>query len=99
MNSTQKKELYEKLLLPENFQPILDKTFKEADTDGSGYIEKNEYVLLCHQIADGLGIPRPTFEEIDNGLNSLDKNKDGKLSKEEFTQLVKFLLKVLVERM
>ena len=52
---------------PENLDPLVEQTFSDADKDGSGYIEKEEYALICQQIAKGLKLPLPTQNEIDNG--------------------------------
>ena len=59
---------------------------------------ENEYALICQQIAKGLKLPLPTQNEIDNGLKNLDKNNDGKLCEEEFKQLIKLLLKAIVNK-
>ena len=98
MDSLKKEELFAKVSSPENLDPLVEQTFSDADKDGSGYIEKEEYALKCQQIAKGLKLPLPTQNEIDNGLKNLDKNNDGKLCEEEFKQLIKLLLKAIVNK-
>lgn len=91
MDSSKKQELFAKVSSPEYLDPLIEQTFSDADKDGSGYIEKEEYAIICQQIAEGLKLPLPTRKEIDNGL-------DGKLCKEEFKQLIKLLLKEIVNK-
>lgn len=98
MNSSKKQELFAKVSSPEYLDPLVEQTFSDADKDGSGYIEKEEYAIICQQIAEGLKLPLPTRKEIENGLKTLDKNKDGKLCKEEFKQLIILLLKEIVNK-
>ena len=98
MDSLKKEELFAKVSSPENLDPLVEQTFSDDDKDGSGYIEKEEYALICQQIAKGLKLPLPTQNEIDNGLKNLDKNNDGKLCEEEFKQLIKLLLKAIVNK-
>ena len=87
----QKKELRAKIMNEKIFGPIVDKTFQEADINHNGFIEKKELAILLKKIRDNLGFPPPTEEDIQNEMKRLDKNKDGKLSKDEFRVLVKEL--------
>ena len=47
MDSLKKEELFAKVSSPENLDPLVEQTFSDADKDGSGYIEKEEYALIC----------------------------------------------------
>ena len=53
--------------------------FDEVDKDKSGYIEKNE--LKDALIKIGIN---PTVQEIDKFMQTFDKNKDEKISFDEF---------------
>ena len=70
------------ILSEELFEPLVDQTFSDADTE---WIRANRSINWLHF---GLGIPAPTNEDIDKELKRLDTNKDGKVSK---TELVKEL--------
>jgi Ca2+-binding EF-hand superfamily protein len=53
--------------------------FEEVDRDKSGFIEKNE--LKDALIKIGIN---PTLQEIDKFMSTFDKNKDEKISLDEF---------------
>ena len=71
-----------------NQMETLKKTFDEHDTNKNGVLEKAEALVLidAHYKADSSH--RPTKEEIDNFMTKMDKDKDGKVSFEEFKQFV-----------
>ena len=91
MNPNEKNELKNKILSDEYFYPLVEKTFKSSDLDGSGFIEKNELEVILKSIHLSLNIPPPTQEDIDKEFKRLDTNYDGKISKEEFSVLVRDL--------
>ena len=99
MNQKEKKDMIKKVITNKYFDELVEQTFAKADKDGSGFIEKGEYVILCETIAKELNTTPPSEEEILAGLHNLDTNKDGKLSKEEFRTPVKYILKAVVENM
>ena len=88
----QKKKLRIKVLDENIFGPIVDNTFKDADINNSGFIEKNELFILLNKIRKNLDIPSATEKDVNNELNRLDTNKDGKISKKEFRELVKEII-------
>lgn len=89
MNSAQREEAKRKLMDEQVFAPLLEQTFKDADVDKSGFIEKDELTEVLKGLHFGLGIPAPTRQDVDKELKRLDTNKDGKISKDEFRVLVK----------
>lgn len=72
----------------EQLMAITQAVFEAVDTDGSGFIEANEFYKLVSEISQQLGIPQLSEEDALEVLNQLDANKDGKLSLEEFYVLV-----------
>ena len=78
------------------FLPILPIYFNTADTDKSGFIEKGEINKFLTQIAKEKNIDPPSDKDITETLKKFDTNKDGKLSKKEFTFLVKKLIKEML---
>lgn len=68
----------------ENKRNLLSSLFKKADTDGSKFLDKNEYFrLLMKHLDDDLA--RPLSEVV---FNTLDADKDGKLSEEDFMKIM-----------
>ena len=99
MNSDEKINLKNKILSDEYFLPLVEKTFNTADLDGSGFIERNELEVIIKSIHLSLNIAPPTQEDIDKEFKRLDTNYDGKISKEEFSVLVKDLALFSVDNM
>ncbi len=62
----------------------LRKKFRELDTDNSGYLEREELLVGVRQVNADI-----TEAEVDEYIAKVDKNADGKISYEEFVELVK----------
>ena len=80
-----------------NFGPIVDKIFDETDIDHSGYIDKSEMKKLLSKIGKCIECPIPE-EEMDDEINKIDTNKDGKISKKEIRPLVKELVLLVLDK-
>ena len=98
MSDDKKAELRKKLLDEDNLNAMVDKTFKGADLNRSDFIEKDELATLLKSIYATVGLPPPSKQDIDQELKRLDKNKDKRLSKEEFKVLVKDLCLFFVDQ-
>ena len=97
MTPEMRENVKKQVLDESNFGPIVDNLFSQTDKDNSGEIDKNELGALLAELGKILGIPPPTQEDIDGELKRLDVNKDGKISKKEFRDLVKDLVLLVVE--
>ena len=91
--------LKEKGIDQKTFDEMVETTFKNADLNQNSTIERNELAILLKSIYGTLGINPPEEAEIDQEFNRLDTNNDGKLSKEEFKELVKDLALFSAENM
>ena len=91
MSSLSKEELRKRILSKEIFEPMLNKTFSEADINKNGYIEKFELANFLKSIYRAICLPPPADTEIEKELKRLDRNDDNKISKEEFRILVQDL--------
>jgi Ca2+-binding EF-hand superfamily protein len=90
-------ELLKKSLFNDfTFLPMVNFYFNSADIDGSGYIEKAEINKFLTKFSKEQKLDPPTEKDIEETLNELDKNKDGKLCKKEFQDLVKQIVKEMV---
>ena len=92
-------KLKEKGIDEKTFDEMVETTFKNADLNKNSTIERNELAILLKSIYGTLGINPPDESEIDQEFNRLDENKDGKLSKDEFKELVKDLALFSAENM
>ena len=70
----QKKKLRIKVLDENIFGPIVDNTFKDADINNSGFIEKNELFILLNKIRKNLDIPSATEKDVNNELYDMNLN-------------------------
>ena len=91
MSKNKKEELKKKILDTKTFNAMVDKTFRDADTNNSNFIEKSELAILLKSIYATIGLPPPSKSDIELEFKRLDKNKDKKISKEEFRDLVRDL--------
>ena len=72
------------------FTEITSSSFDKYDKDKSGYIEYSELKEVINDMAKQFNLATNVDEDlVKKAFESLDTNKDGKLSKEEFTQLTK----------
>ena len=79
----------------EQLSAVTAAVFTQADTDGSGHINRSELKTALVDVANGLNIPPPTEAEIDKAFTALDVNRDGHLSVEEFKVVVKETLEAI----
>lgn len=81
----------------QKFNGYMDKFFDKIDSDQSGFIEKEEVETLIKTIAlkfkKDFEVPE---EKIITVLESIDKDGDGKISKEEFRTTSRLKLLSLV---
>ena len=74
----------------QKFTEITSSSFDKYDKDKSGYIEYSELKEVINDMAKQFNLATNVDEDlVKKAFESLDTNKDGKLSKEEFTQLTK----------
>ena len=72
------------------FNKVTTSSFDKYDKDKSGYIEEAELKEVINEMAIQLHIKSDiSQDDVKKVLNSIDINKDGKISKEEFETLSK----------
>lgn len=76
---------------------ITEAAFKAVDLDGSGFLERNELEAVMENVAKDIGVDKPTKDEVDEVLDELDENKDGKLSIDEFQVLIEQVLDMMAK--
>eukprot|EP00586_Coscinodiscus_wailesii_P010359 CAMPEP_0172501246 /NCGR_PEP_ID=MMETSP1066-20121228/147664_1 /TAXON_ID=671091 /ORGANISM="Coscinodiscus wailesii, Strain CCMP2513" /LENGTH=735 /DNA_ID=CAMNT_0013275917 /DNA_START=157 /DNA_END=2364 /DNA_ORIENTATION=+ len=59
----------------------VDATFRQIDGNGDGYIDRTELKLVFRELGTAM-----TPEEYEQAFNELDKNQDGKITEQEFTE-------------
>lgn len=59
------------------------------DTDNSGFIDKDELKEVMTSVAKDIGMPEPSDNDVDEVMQELDANGDGKISQDEFRVLIK----------
>lgn len=61
---------------------LVDRVFAKYDTDASGKIDKDE----LRNLAEELGDPFASEEELNEALKELDQDKSGRIEKDEFRE-------------
>ena len=62
--------------------------FRAIDKDGSGSIERSELEEVLRTVANTMGIPQPTENDLDALLYEMDQNNDDNVDEEEFEFLI-----------
>ena len=76
---------------------MIEKSFKEADKDNSGYIDGDELETVLGKFYKEVGVPAPTKADIEDACKKLDYDKDGKIQMNEYSILVKNMIKKQVQ--
>lgn len=78
-------------------EKFVKQVFEQYDADKSGYIEYGEFKQAVEDFLKLRGVDVSTIppEDYEAGMKAYDENSDQKLSLEEFTKLVDFMLEGL----
>ena len=79
------------------FEKALEKAFSEIDVDKNGYIDKAEFGKAAEDIIQLLGGPGSVQEKINTQFAKYDKNKDQKISKDEFREMLREIILSLLD--
>ena len=78
----------------------IDLAWKEIDVNNEGFVQTGDFEKYVRDIYfEFVHQPYPTNKQIKNVVNLTDENKDGKISKEEFTTLMLDVLEYMVKVM
>jgi Ca2+-binding EF-hand superfamily protein len=84
---------------PVKLKEVVKAAFDGIDTDKSGFVEATELKNVMKIITQDNGVDPPTDADLQDAMEWLDKNGDGKLSLDELTQLVKDVLESMCNDM
>lgn len=70
--------------------------FNAADTDGSGYIEKDELKAVLTALAKTEGLDEPTDAQVEHRMKTIDTSGDGKISFREYYKFMKGMKVMLI---
>ena len=91
-----KKRMKDKLNDRNIFGPLVDKTFDEFKNK-NGFIDKENFTPIINDIYKTLKLPPPSNLIIDKEFKRLNKRKDGKLNKDNYSELIKDLIQVVID--
>ena len=69
------------------FAMMVEKAFKDADKDNSGYIDKDELKAVLSKVAKDLKLPQVTDDDVQRYLKKLDLDNNGVITQNEFGKL------------
>lgn len=72
-------------------------SFIEIDADNSGYIDENELLQVMIKTATSLKTKPPSKNEVKQVLTQIDKNSDGRVSFEEYQDMLRVMLRKKIE--
>ncbi len=91
----------EEILKIINNKKLLDdyliKCFKAVDTDNSGYVDFNELQKMIFNVSNEAHVHKPNQDKVNKIFDAIDKNKDGKISCEEFCSIARKNLEKMAE--
>lgn len=87
----------EKKMMQSIARKELNAAFRNFDVDKSGVLEKNEFGQLIKRLAMAFHVEEPSFADIDNLALALDANGDGKITREQFEQLIEKIVEIIRE--
>lgn len=85
--------LYDILQDEMKFTRAAKEAFKSVDADGSGEIDLNELNTIMAQIADDMGVPAPSKQDVQEVLDEIDTDRSGKIDFNEFKTFFRDILK------
>ena len=71
--------------------------FREADKDGNNSLDIHEFEASCRKYNQQYDFPEPTADQVKTALETYDKNRDGKLSLDEYQNMIIEVLRVLAK--
>lgn len=90
MSVAEAKESAKALLAdPKKFDAEFEKIFKKYDKNFDKHIDEGEYFNFLNELLKSFGRPPFNFNAVMSQFERADRNKDGKISKEEFKVEVK----------
>ena len=69
------------------FSMMVEKAFRNADKDNSGYIDRAELKGLLQKLSKDLKLPQVTDDDVNGYLVKLDLDKNGVITQNEFVKL------------
>jgi len=79
------------------FERLAIESFSSVDGDKSGEIDSSELEVIITQLATSMGSEPPNGEEIKEIMNDLDTDNSGKISFDEFKNLIKDVLASMLD--
>ncbi|CAD8107203.1 unnamed protein product [Paramecium sonneborni] len=67
---------------------VARRVFRKYDTDNSGFLNVQEIQKMIAEAYRSMGLPQPTYKDIQAWLDAADTNQDGFISLQEFEQFV-----------
>ena len=76
---------------------IIKRAFDSVDINNDHSIDETELEKIMVQITSDMGAEPPTKEDVKEVMEALDTDRSNSIDQEEFGQLIKNILKALIE--
>ena len=78
------------------FHKITQLAFDKIDVDNSKHIDKDELYKIMLRISADMGVEPPKSQDVDEVFKGIDRDGDGQINYEEFSELIKNVLFSLI---
>ena len=83
----------------EKFNEFALERFAHTDRDGNELIDQSELEKAMLEIAEEMGAPKPSKATVEKTLKKYDKDKSGKLDRNEFNLFARWVLENFLKAM
>ena len=83
----------------QQMQQLANSAFDHFDADHSGHVDKSELKQMLDEASAEFGFTAPTDGDLTEILQSLDADRNGRVTKDEFVPLIRRIIQGVIDRL